>query len=286
MRSVILGFSTNNLAAAIRQLESLMSERSRLPDVTKLEILSNLAETTFGPRDETKVRRSPRKAVSGQGQGSIKPRGNKIFQQRTNLARQRRMKDIEQRNKEKLFLSPAVTDLSMEQTQSKVPHVTPANRRNLVDDRKTLRDQLMSAKHQQTPSDMKNILRRLHNLELIASSDTTGAVLESDMAGLKTGGQSVPQCNSNDLNFLINRLEVIESDFDLIATKYQDRLRPRPKFSTRCTLEDVKYFSDPLRSLKEADVKREESSGLAKDRIEAIVHKITDEILADDLLLN
>ena len=284
---MILGFSTNNLAAGIRQLESLMSERSQLGDVTKLEILNNLAETTFGPRDESKVRRPPRKAVTGQGQGSIKPRGNKIFQQRTNLARQRRMKDIELRNQEKLFPPPAATDLSMEQTQSKVPHVTPANRRNLVDERKTLRDQLMSAKHQQTPSDMKNILRRLHNLELIASStDTTGAVSESDIAGLKTGGQSLPQCNSNDLNFLINRLEIIESDFDLIATKYRDRLRPRPKFSTRCTLEDVKYFSDPLRSLKEADVKCSESSGLAQDRIEAIVHKITDEILADDLLLN
>ena len=159
-----------------------------------------------------------------------------------------------------------------------MPHVTPANRRNLVDDRKTLRDQLLSSKHQQTPSDMKNILRRLHNLELIASSDpTTGAVPE--------GGQPLSQYKSDDLNFLINRLEIIESDFDLIATKYQDRLRPRPKFSTRCTLKDVKYF-DPLRSLKEADVKCEESSGLAKDRIEAIVHKITDEILADDLLLN
>ena len=272
--TVSLGFSTNNLAAGIRQLESLMSERSQLPDVTKLEILNNLAETTFGPRDETKVRRSPRKAGSGQGQVSIKPRGNKIFQQRTNLARQRRMKDIEQRNQEKLFPPPSTTDISLEQTQSKVPHVTPApaNRRNLVDDRKTLRDQLMSGKHQQTPSDMKNILRRLHNLELIASSDpTTGAVSE--------GGQS--QYKSDDLNFLINRLEIIESDFDLIATKYKDRLRPRPKFSTRCTLEDLKYFS-----LKEADVKCEESPGVAKDRIEAIVHKITDEILADDLLLN
>ena len=281
---VVTGFSTNNLASGIRELESLMSEerRRQLPDATKLEILNNLAETTFGPPDETKVRRrSPRKAGSAH-QVSIKPRGNKIFQQRTNLARQRRMKDIEQRNKEKLFPPPPPpnTDFTME------PHVTPANRRSLVDDRKTLRDQLLSSKHQQTPRDMTNILRRLHNLELIASSDSTGVVAELESAGPRTGAQSLSQCNSNDLNFLINRLEIIESDFDLIATKYKDRLRPRPKFSSRCTLEDVKYFSDPLRPLKEANVECEESSGLAKDRIEAIVHKITDEILADDLLLN
>ena len=284
---VVTGFSTNNLASGIRELESLMSEerRRQLPDATKLEILNNLAETTFGPPDETKVRRrSPRKAGSahGQGQVSIKPRGNKIFQQRTNLARQRRMKDIEERNKAKLFPPPppATTDFTME------PHVTPANRRSLVDDRKTLKDQLLSSKHLQTPRDMTNILRRLHNLELIASSDNTGVVAELESAGPRTGAQSQSQCNSNDLNFLINRLEIIESDFDLIATKYKDRLRPRRKFSSRCTLEDVKYFSDPLRPLKEADVECEERSGLAKDRIEAIVHKITDEILADDLLLN
>ena len=265
-----------------------MTESRRLPDASKLEILNNLAETTFGPRDETKVRRSPRKASSGQAQVSIKPRGNKIFQQRTNLARQRRMKDIEQRNREKLFPPPSISDLTVEQTQSQVPHVAPANRRNLVDDRKTLRDQLLSSKHQQTPSDMKNILRRLHNLELIASSDSNGGLAEADNAGARTGSQSQSQsqCNSNDLSFLINRLEIIESDFDLIATKYQDRLRPRPKFSTRFSLEDVKYFSDPLRPREETDVKCEESSGLAKDRIEAIVHRITDEILADDLLLN
>ena len=115
---------------------------------------------------------------------------------------------------------------------------------------------------------------------------STGVVAELESAGPRTGAQSLAQCNSNDLNFLINRLEIIESDFDLIATKYKDRLRPRRKFSSRCTLEDVKYFSDPLRPLKEADVECEERSGLAKDRIEAIVHKITDEILADDLLLN
>ena len=262
-----------------------MSGRNQLADVTKLEILNNLAETTFGPRDESKVRRSPRKAGSGQGQASIKPRGNKIFQQRTNLARQRRMKDIEERNREKLFPPPAIPDMTMEQTLSKVPHqVTPDNRRNLVDDRKTLRDQLISSKHQQTPSDMKNILRRLHNLELIASSEPTGPGSESYIAGPQTGAQS--QYNGNDLNFLVNRLEIMESDFDLIAAKYRDRLRPRPKFSTRCTLSDVKYFSDPLRPSKEADVKPDESSEIAKDRIEAIVHKITDEILADDLLLN
>ena len=256
-----------------------MSERSQVPDVTKLEILNNLAETTFGPRDEKKVRRSPRRAASGQAQASIKPRANKIFQQRTNLARQRRMKDIQLRNQEKLFPPPTTTD--MEQAQGKVPHVTPANTRNLDGERKTLRDQLLSSsKHQQTPSDLKNILRRLHNLELIASrSDTTAAVVSEPHVARS-------EYNSGDLNFLINRLEIIESDFDLIATKYKDKLRPRPKFSTRCTLEDVKYFSDPHRPLKEADVKREESSGLAKDRIEAIVHKITDEILADDLLLN
>ena len=91
-----------------------MTERRRLPDASKLEILNNLAETTFGPRDETKVRRSPRKASSVQAQVSIKPRGNKIFQQRTNLARQRRMKDIEQRNREKLFPPPSISDLTVE----------------------------------------------------------------------------------------------------------------------------------------------------------------------------
>ena len=104
---------------------------------------------------------------------------------RTNLARQRRMKDIEERNREKLFPPPAIPDITMEQTH----HVNPDIKRNLVDDRKTLRDQLISSKHQQTPSDMKNILRRLHNLELIASSDITGPGPDSYIAGPQTGAQ-------------------------------------------------------------------------------------------------
>ena len=260
--TVSAGFSTNNLAGQVRELEELMTERGHGPDIVKLDVLNSLARSTFGKSEQTRparARKSPRGPAAASGRSIIKPRTNKIFQQRTNIARLRRMKDIEQRDAE----SDWTAGMASQQKR---------------DDRNALREQLQSSKPQQTPGDMKNILRRLHNLEVIASTDP-------EMPDKISNRATNP--SSTDLDFLVSRLEVIESDFDMIALKYRDKLKPKQKFSTRYDLNDVKFFSSPLKHKKEAVLgqREKENSRVALDKIEAIVNKVTDEILADDLLL-
>ena len=260
--TVSAGFSTNNLAGQVRELEELMTERGHGPDIVKLEVLNSLARSTFGKSEQTRPvrgRKSPRGPAAASGRSIIKPRTNKIFQQRTNIARLRRMKDIEQRDAE----SDRTAGMASQQKR---------------DDRNALREQLQSSKPQQTPGDMKNILRRLHNLEVIASTDPDTPDKISNRA---------TNPSSTDLDFLVSRLEVIESDFDMIALKYRDKLKPKQKFSTRYDLNDVKFFSSPFKHKNEAVLgqREKENSRIAQDKIEAIVNKVTDEILADDLLL-
>ena len=272
--TVSAGFSTNHLAGQVRELEELMSKRNNVPDISSLEVLNSLARSTFGQNQPTKprARKSPRRASSGGS--TIKPRSNKIFQQRTNIARLRRMKDIEQRETSRHHTE----DLSKSQQSFGTP---TKGERSVEENRRSLREQLQCGKPQETPVDMKKILKRLHNLELIASTEPDTASRERP---IRTSGTEVEAC-STDLEYLINRLEIIESDFNIIALKYNDKLKPKSILSTKCDLNDVKFFSLPVGHQKEINPTQKEDSRIANDKIEAIVNKVTDEILADDLLL-
>merc|ERR1712045_357742 len=69
-------------------------------------------------------------------------------------------------------------------------------------------------------SDLSVIKRRLHNLELLATS--VGKDETNETSDRQASQQCLMKPNENtlDIQFLINRLDIMESDFDLMATKY------------------------------------------------------------------
>ena len=72
---------------------------------------------------------------------------------------------------------------------------------------------------------MGRILNRLHNLELLATTQSDNpAQIAADAINQTTVHTNNDQIgdNSEDLKYVVNRLEIIESDFDLISAKYRE----------------------------------------------------------------
>ena len=91
---------------------------------------------------------------------------------------------------------------------------------------------------------------------------------------------------TSDIKFLINRLEIMESDFDLMATKYNlnqscaslnffERSRKRS-----LDLEDI--FPRSKQNSSIAGEKKNTGS-YSREVVESIVNKITDEMISQDL---
>ena len=72
---------------------------------------------------------------------------------------------------------------------------------------------------------MGRILKRLHNLEPLATTQPDNpAQIAADAINQTTVHTNNDQIgdNSEDLKYVVNRLEIIESDFEWISAKYRD----------------------------------------------------------------
>ena len=188
--SASMGYSTNDLSENVRKLEHLSSSRTMKQDAVNIQILNQLAKQTLGKP----VNRTPQKKPN-KSSVEIKPKSNKIFQARTNLARLKRIKSAEDTDSKHLV--PEIT--SFETSDEKI---------------KTVSKEIIK-RQDKSSYDLYSIRKRLHNLELLAIAPNP-----PDNYQVETYKSKDESLVHSDLNYLINRLEIIESDFDLIATKY------------------------------------------------------------------
>ena len=187
--SASMGFSTNDLPENVKKLEQL-SSRTEKPDVINIQILNQLAKQTLGKPTKRISQKSPSKASA-----VIKPKSNNIFQARTNLARLKRIKSAEDTDNKQLL--PEINSFQSFDKNNKPSSKVIENRTD------------------ESGYDLYSIRKRLHNLELLAIAPSQPENYQVE--DYKSRKDSIQQ---SELNYLINRLEIIESDFDLIAAKY------------------------------------------------------------------
>ena len=256
-----LGFQTRNLPQHVRRLEQLYSSKQ---DSVNVEILNELARNTFGkPKNKPQTQRgkkSPRKLSSKQS--VIKPKPTKIFQARTNLARMRRMESVVEEDSRNTVseMSSFVAEKSVNQSNRGVDQV----------------DKKLSRPRQ---ADVDLIRKRLHNLELLASAPHTNDISNETKESINNAFNP----SHDNLKYLINRIEAIESDFDLIAAKYDLRSKSQQfsPFKSRYTLRGKQSFESFLPK-REAQTEARDAV-YSRSLVEGIVNKITDEILSSDL---
>ena len=273
-----LGFSTKNLSVNVRKLEQVISDQNQkgVNSVSR-DILNKIASKTNPSRAQQPVKlRSGRKNVTRQS--VIKPKPNKIFQARTNLARMRRMESIGEADSKQTVRQYNFPDL--ENDKEKVPKSRHSDweysGKNFItgDEKKSNNEN----------SDLSVIKRRLHNLELLATS------VGKDETNETSDRQASQQCfmkpneNTLDIQFLINRLDIMESDFDLMATKY-NLSRSQSTFlalerKKRRSLEDILPNNKTTSS---NEMKNKYSGSYSREIVEKIVNRITDEMISKDL---
>ena len=265
-----LGFSISSLPSNVRRLEELMSSSNNRQDLVNIDILDRLARETFGePKTVNKSKKYASKKLSSKPT-VIKPRPNKIFQARTNLARMRRMETISDTDSK--LTVPDGSYLS-----NKTSNQNDIMERSRSDKPSNAKSDLYCGKLKSEKSeltDLEVIKQRLHNLELLASTNNT------EQQDFITSNPSHKNYNT-DLYYLINRLEIIETDFDIISKKYnfQDTKSPfKSVFKLRLNEEQIR--SRPKKEMPKITTNSKEySSQLLKD----IVDRITNEILDSDL---
>ena len=279
-----LGFSTQNLSGNIRKLEQIISNQSdKRADSIGRDILNRLANNN-NPRkaqhQPLKRIKSPRKTVMKQS--VIKPKPNKIFQARTNLARMRRMESINETDSETTVSKNKYRNSDLERSEKQQISKTRSREREMSGNNVI---NVSENKCKAENFDMNVIKRRLHNLELLASTqDNKDHQLDEQ--------SSIEPTQASDIKFLINRLEIMESDFDIMATKYnlngshtlfnsfkrskKEPLHLEDIFPPQSTTRDV------TRDSFMADGKKNVGS-YSREVVETIVNRITDEMISQDL---
>ena len=128
-------------------------------------------------------------------------------------------------------------------------------------------------------ADVDLIRKRLHNLELLASAPHTNDISNETKESINNAFNP----SHDNLKYLINRIEAIESDFDLIAAKYDLRSKSQQfsPFKSRYSLTGKQSFESFLPK-KEAQTDARDAV-YSRSLVEGIVNKITDEILSSDL---
>ena len=267
-----LGFSTRNLSGNIRKLEQIFSRQSDKDSIGR-DILNRLANTS-NPRKPKQIKSPKKKTVMKQS--VIKPKPNKIFQARTNLARMRRMESINETDSERTVSQYKSSDLEKQQVSKTRSREREFSGSNLL---------TSAEKNCKTENlDMNVIKRRLHNLELLAS--TQDNTEQSKTVSHRTEKSLIEPTETADLKFLINRLEIMESDFDLMATKYNLN-RSLPGFHAfeqikkrSLDLENIFPQSKTTSSLPDENKR---TGSYSREVVETIVNKITDEMISKDL---
>ena len=269
-----LGFSTRNLSGNVRKLEQIFSRQSDNKDSIGRDILNRLANTNNNPRKPKQIKSPKKKTVMKQS--VIKPKPNKIFQARTNLARMRRMESINETDSERTVSQYKSSDLEKQQVSKTRSREREFSGSNLltVAEKKCKTENL----------DMNVIKRRLHNLELLAS--TQDNIEKSKAVSQRTEKSLIEPTETADLKFLINRLEIMESDFDLMATKYNLN-RSLPGFHAfeqikkrSLDLDNIFPQSKTTSSLSDA---KKRTGSYSREVVETIVNRITDEMISKDL---
>ena len=268
-----LGFSTRNLSGNLRKLEQIFSSQGDKDSIGR-DILNRLANTS-NPRKSKQIKSPKKKTVMKQS--VIKPKPNKIFQARTNLARMRRMESINETDSERTVSQYKSSDLEKQQvskTRSREREFSGSNLLTTIAENKCKTENL----------DMNVIKRRLHNLELLAS--TQDNTEQSKAVSQRTEKSLIEPTETADLKFLINRLEIMESDFDLMATKYNLN-RSLPGFHAfeqikkrSLDLENIFPQSKTTSSLPDA---KKRTGSYSREVVETIVNRITDEMISKDL---
>jgi len=335
------GVRTGELCNNIRHLEELASSsKNKTLDPGRAALLNNLAHSILGPptrqastmvsKSEQKNRdefpRNSRKRTSS----VLRPRGNRLLQARTNLARLKRMQGLEKDTQrewndprdlsgigEELSHFPAVHQspvmniptlgsITSDPISSKRPCVLDSSRsvktlnsewkKSVVDEDNLSLSNIRSPdlSRMQSP-DLAKILKRVHNLELLASRDN-GAKVHYDPN--EVGPQSredkiseeVPSID--EVDHLLNRLQIINSDFDILTEKYQssERGNPTRTFHDRGLgphfMQPEKLYNSS-RAGSQPDVTNGPKPGnmfsvMTESLLEDIVYRVSSDILKED----
>ena len=256
-----LGFSTNNLPKHVRKLEELSSKQR---DTVNVDILNQLARNTFGKSKKQSGEKKRAFAKQPQKQSVIKPKPTKIFQARTNLARMRRMDSI--------FENDSKNTVSEISTYSLEKQNKQMNR--ILDEVDKVRVTKKPKKNE-----LEVLKNRLHNLELLAASNNELESISTNCQPATANFQI--DLKGDEIKYLINRLEVIESDFDVIAAKYdlntQHKFLP---FKSKYSIRGQNSFENFIPRQEDQDRR---DGAYSRSIVKGVVNKITDEILASDL---
>lgn len=274
-----LGLSTRNLSGNIRKLEQIISNQSgKRADSIGRNILNKLANNNNpGKAQHQPLKRaikSPRKTVMKQS--VIKPKPNKIFQARTNLARMRRMESINETDSETTISQNKYQSSDLEKSEKQQISKTRSREREMSGNNVI---NVSENKCKAENFDMNVIKRRLHNLELIASTQ--------DNKDHHLDKQSfIEPTQASDIKFLINRLEIMGSDFDLMATKYKLSASHTLYNSFERSKKKSLYLEDifPQSKCDSLLVDGQKNAGpYSREVVETIVNRITDEMISQDL---
>ena len=286
-----LGFPPTRLAAAVRRLEQLSARPGvRGGDPGRLEMLNSLARNTFGPPDQRNKRSPVKKRNPGANQSStLKPRGTKLLQARTNLARMRRMEDYEKRSEASLLstrsafpLNPRLEALAQRENRSEADCSVSEKKEG----REGVAGPLPGSSVRNPQQD--NLAKRIHNLELLAAAGQSNNTRSHGSPRLNAEKDS---SNTESFQYLVNRLDIIQSDFELIQSKYQKR-KDFSDFKSRAKYDQT--MSEHYSTIRKNQNENKPKSLYNKDDpifnpdstaiVEDIVNKIADEILESDFI--
>jgi len=252
--------STQNLAQNIRRLETLFcksveNHTAIAPNLStsntgnggtnsgNMKIMDNLAKDLFGPASPKKTLvRNKNKVVSG----TPKPRGTKLLQARTNIARMKRMEHAaKEQSQEVSHLGHK--NSAMSQARQLVNNALESTRyQKDLKEQQSQHNESKSVSYQEVAispkakeADLKRIMRRLHNLELLSLNQPTAPEPASpvdyqrpivtpedttEMEKMEPKNEekylSFGARNMECLELAKKRLDDIQVDFDAIASKY------------------------------------------------------------------
>jgi len=235
-----LQVATGPLAGNIRRLEEMfcqsVEEANQVLEAGQagLGVFNNLARDMFGPPSPKKTLAKPK--MRGAVSGTPKPRGNKLLQARTNMARMKRMKDAEHEQKGNTFGSEKPNDPAATTPRRRVTAINEMPE-PIVENRSTITYEQVN-RSQPEVGDLRRILRRLHNLELLTLNQSSEKVYEAQAPPIikemmeEYPSSAEPEKDDQTQHDLIQtktratlemadkRLKIIQNDFDVIAKKY------------------------------------------------------------------
>jgi len=264
------------------------------------KLFHQLARNTFGPPLGASQQSLKMKSKSSSSP-TVKPRGAKILQARTNMARTQRMSAdyvaksdpnsvSTYRSSSRSNNSSAIPPLSILVPQSTN---SPSRESRAQYDRETSNGSV----------EIGSVLTRLQNLELLATQQSR----ESAISAQEAGGPRLPahwdknskkaetsldeqKENIQDLGMMLARIQIIKSDFDVVAQKHRSTpvliqgLHDLPPLTL--AHEDPNGIILPERGPTDPQTENVEQDGamepLCFQTLENIVNRISEEILAAD----